>query len=259
MALSEITTRAEILVALGRSTSLSATEDALLNMIKPMAETVVRRYCQTGITQQSYTHLLPWADPIAVRDGWGFGSPHRDTYVNNLAFGGSRGLQLPEFPVRSITSLYEDQSAFAGTASGAFGSASELVEGTDFFPDYDQSGLCHSGILWRVNTMWRSRPGSIQVTYTAGYTQAELRGDVDDWQLDASDIRLATIKTIVDTFNETINQQSGQGGSAGVLKSERLGDYSYTMDTSGSGVTVEIPADAKLMLNRFRKTATMVM
>lgn len=255
----EIVTRAEALVALGKATSLSESEDALLNMIKPMAENAVRQYLQTGITQQTYTHILPlMTNPLDIRDGWE-GWPHRSVYAEGLAFTGTRGLQLPDYPIRSMTSLHEDRSAFGGTASGAFASTSLLTEGTDYYRDLDQSGLCMSGILYRISTAWYSRPGSYQAIYLAGWSEAELRGNVSDWRLDASDIRLSVMQTIVETFNDMVSQQASQGGSGGSIKSERLGDYAVAYDTSSFGATVAIPPDAKERLERFKKAYTMVM
>ncbi len=248
-----------MLVALGKSTSLSESEDGLLNMIKPWAENVVRQHVQLGIVQTTYTHFPPFlTNPIDVRDGWG-GTPHRDTLSDGLSFLGGRGLQLPEFPVRSITSLHEDRSAFAGQASGAFPASTLLTEGVDYYQDLDQAGLCSSGILWRINTRWYSRPGSYQVIYSAGWSADELRGNVTDWRLDASDIRLAVIQTVVETFNDFVNQQAGQGGTGGSVKSERLGDYAVVYDTSSVGGKISIPDDAKERLDRFMKKYTMVM
>ena len=264
MPLAEICTRAECLLYLGRGNSLTEDEDALLNMIKPMAENAIRQHLQIGVTQPidsngstvDVTRLLPHGNPLDVRDAWD--SPFRNTFDNQgLAFQG-RGLQL-EAPVRSITSVHEDRGAHAGTAAGAFGSNTELTEGEDWYQDLDDSGINRSGIIWRIGTAWPSRPRSVRVIFLHGYSEDELLGNVSDWLLDVSQIRYACIQTVAESFNEARNQQSGQGGSGGPVKSERLGDYAVTYDTKHVGPKVVIPDDAMQRLEPFMKVSQWVM
>ena len=243
MALPELVTYAEVLVYLGKGSTVTTKEAGLLTTIKPQVERMVRRYVGCGITQQAaaYTHYLPAGNPLNTRDA-------ADSTV--LSRFGTH-LQAPEFPIRTITTVSEDTGAYAGTASSPWASTSLLTAGTDYYADFDQAGLCKSGQLIRINTQWPSAPRSIELVYTAGWSVAELRGDVTDYNLDASDIRLAVLKAIAESFNEGVSQQSGQGGSGGVIKSERLGDYSVSYDTTNVGAKVELPMDAKLMLDPF--------
>ena len=259
MALSEICIIEEVIAYLGKGTSLTDKERGLLTMIKPTAETKVRQYCQYGITQQTYTHFLPEANPLDIRDGLtnlGYGGPNLS--FPNLKYLGPI-LQLPEAPAISITSVNVDRGGYAGKGTNAFASSTALTEGTEFILDELQASFSATAHLIRLGTSWPSVPRSVKVVYVAGWTAAHLQGDVTDWRLDASDIRMATIKTIIESFNEAVNQQSGQGGSGGAIKSEKIGDYSVTYDTTHSGPAVEIPDDAKLMLDRFRRADTLVM
>jgi hypothetical protein len=94
---------------------------------------------------------------------------------NNLAY-----LPLAVRPVVSITSMYQDDSAEWGTASGAFPSTTLLTAGTDYALVPDGSGL-----VQKLNGVW-DQPhgyqggvispmsaklwGNIKVTYVAGYS-----------------------------------------------------------------------------------------
>ncbi len=91
--------------------------------------------------------------------------------------------------------VWADQSAYYGSADGAFADDTELTYGEDFCLKIDQSdGTSRCGILQRIQGSWQRQmyrqggllssyvgasPGSIKVTYTAGFTPdttpAELR------------------------------------------------------------------------------------
>src|SRR3990167_8482392 len=116
-------------------------------------------------------------------------------------------------PGVSAASLHEQRGADSGKAASSFGSTTLLVDGEDYYLDTLQASFSMTGHVIRIGRSWPSEARSVKVRYTAGWTQAQLRGDVTDWRLDASDIRLATLKTISESFNEMVNQQSGQGGS----------------------------------------------
>ncbi len=145
-------------------------------------------------------------------------------------------LQMKHIPIRSIGNLYIDSSAKSGSAPDAF-TGDPKVEGSDYWVNYDSvdsSGnpVCLDGLL-RSYGLWTTTPGSIKVTYTAGYTNDELRGN--DSHIDASPIWAAILAESSRLARSVfINAETPRGFTAGPLGSERLGDYSYTLADGGS-------------------------
>jgi len=233
-----ICSRAEILAFLGKSTSLTDTEDILLSMLGPLAEQSVKDHLGYSVEQTTYTHFLPKdergtsVDPLNVSF---------DTSGDRVLMTQIRGtreyadLFLPELPVRSVDSVYSDASAYGGQASGDFASTTLLTAGTDFYIDYTTSGLCKSGRLVRIAGYWPSRARTVKVTYTGGYTQAELSTGI------ATPIKMACLLTIQQAF-------SSKGTGEGQIKSERLGDYSVEYISEKAS---KIPIKALRLLQPF--------
>src|SRR5579859_5263999 len=63
---------------------------------------------------------------------WGTNWPITQSFTDYLSGQGSRWLVLPRRPVQSITSIYLDNGAYFGEASGAFGPLTLLTQGTDY-------------------------------------------------------------------------------------------------------------------------------
>ena len=103
MALTQIVPDIEYRRYLGK-TSITDNDAALLNLLIGVVERAIRAEVQNGIVQTTYTHILPPLNPESQnrRLSVGFIGPHIER------------LQLPEFPVRSITSVYEDADAYGG-------------------------------------------------------------------------------------------------------------------------------------------------
>ena len=234
MAVAEIVDIAELLSYLGKGFGVRDSELGLIQQLKTYAERAVRRHVGTGITQASYTHILPMVD----------------SYANAVSQSGyGEVLRLPEYPVRSVTSVYEDITAYGGQGSDAFDDSTELTAGEDYYLAVDQSGLSWFGHLVRINSSWPTTAGSIKVTYTAGWTADELDGNVTDARLDVSDIKLAVLKTAGELYHEALRQQ---GQSGGEIESETLEGYSVKYVVREKA-TVAIPPDARLLLSRFRR------
>jgi hypothetical protein len=125
-------------------------------------------------------------------------------------------LWSPEVPVRSVASLYEDSSAYAGDGSSDFAAGSLLTEGTNFWVDWDKSGICRSGRIVRIGSAWPRRKGTVKATLTAGYTANELTTGI------ASGIKLGVLNAVRDEFGMTDE-------GAGDVGSMRLAEYAVTM------------------------------
>jgi len=233
-----ICARAEILSFLGKAGSVTDAEDGLLNLIAPMVEMSVKRFVGYSIEQATHTHYLPRdrrggnVDP-AVRYYDVQGGRAVAATVGGVAEAAM--LLVPELPLRSITNLYEDTSAYAGQGSSDFAPATELTSGTDFYVQYEPAGLCRSGIIRRIGGYWPARNGTVKVVYVAGYTQAELSTGI------AADIKLACLLGIQHAFGQ-------RGENAGTIKAERLGDYGVTYAVERAG---QMPRQAKKLLAPF--------
>ncbi len=102
---------------------------------------------------------------------------------------GTDRLVLRNTPVQSITSIYEDVDGYAGAGDSPFGADTLLTAGEDYVLDTQDGTASNSGIVYRINGVWRRSAshrqdsvgphvvpyaspsrGSIKVTYTYGYS-----------------------------------------------------------------------------------------
>jgi hypothetical protein len=217
----------------------SENETEAVLFLKRRAERMVRRYLGCAVTQGTYTHYLPTGNAFHDRRARSLPYYRSDNYYG-------QELKLPEYPLRSVTSIYEDRYAYAGDASGAWASTTELTAGTDYYAEWDQDGLSKRGYLLRLKTGWSSVPKSIKITYTAGWSSSELSGDVTDVALDASDIQLATLKYIAKAYLT----RGGEGG--GVIQSEQLADFKVTY-SSNEKRDEYLTDELREMLNQYKR------
>lgn len=243
MAVNRIITLAEAKVALGKASSITKSEEGLINTLIRLVERHVKQYVGHNIIQTTYTEYYPSANPLNIRDA-AFGN------VSHIG----PTLQLTNTPVQSITSVYERRGARAGTTSPGFDSDALLTNGDDYYLDVDEDGLSFNGLLIRVGNNWPGDPRSVQVTYSGGWSADQINGNVTNPKLDASDIKMATMITLQDMFNDFKNAQSGQSGNSGPIQREKLGDYEVEYGSDGSaGFRVIIPTQAKELLNPYRR------
>ena len=237
---------------MGIPDTASVGELNVVSMSKKLVENSIRRYLGYSITQpdSDYVHYLPNIDQVSQVKyrNW-------DTTVGPA-------LQLPETPVRSITSVYLDTEAHAGSATSPWPSSSQLTEGSDFYVDYSESGFSMSGLLIRVGNSWPSKARSVKITYNAGWTSDEISGTTNSMTLDASPIRLAVLTQLQDSYNRVKTAQGSASTYSGNIKRERLADYevelsdSSEMDSDGivSGIpTYPLLASVREMLQPYRK------
>jgi hypothetical protein len=81
----------------------------------------------------------------------------------------------------------------------------------------------------RTTRGWPKYPGSIKISYYAGFTASELAGE--STMIDASPIWEAMLNETARRVKRTLMNQkrTGMGFIGGTITSERLGDYSYTL------------------------------
>lgn len=251
-----LTTRGEILVALGKSASITDADLSLLDMIHPLAESALQTWMSQNLIRPAtaVSEYYPIGQPMA--DQGLLDNLERSPSSERAVFYGGRPnaqrteiLQLKHTPV--ITTglvVKEDPSGFAGQADGSFGSGTTLELGVDYWLDIDDAtnGVSRSGILYREGG-WPTEPRSIKVTYFGGWTVAQLASGI------AGAIRLAAIKTVVANYKyfELLH-----GKTVGPISSRSIGKYSESRDVqiaaAVSGFICSVPPTAQQDLQPFR-------
>jgi len=253
--LSSICTVSDVLTYLGKAGTADDAARGLLQMLIPLAEESIRNHVGYSVTQQTYTQLYPDRDMSSDNGGDEF----VDITNGRVSFrqgGSTRILQLQELPVRSITTVKEDSSAYAGQGNSDFASITALTSGTDYYLDVDQSGICRTGHLIRIGATWPNRGRSVQVTYVAGYTSAELDGTATAG-IRAQAIRFAAIIAVAASFNEADIQGSGDQGAGGAKASETISTNSHAVaydtaaNTLNAGWAVDLPPKSISLLEPF--------
>lgn len=220
--------------------ALTAGQEFALERIRLAAEKAARRYVGSSIEQATYTHILP-------------NGLERTSDV----------LRLPEFPVRSITTVHLDLKAYHGQATNAFAASTLLTAGTHYYLRTDYTGLALMGHLVRIGGFygsglrpsWPRESGTVKVVYVAGWSADELAGDVASNYLDASQIKDAVLATVADYWHELQNQQTSL--HPGDVVTESLEGWSETKLTTPTEkpMTAQLSDKAKDMLAPFRRAA----
>jgi len=220
----------------------------VINTAIKRAEGAIKRFLRYDPVRSSKTEFYPQTD--VVQDGHYVWEVNDSVaYQRSLTQGRSDRLLLKRIPVRSITELRVDYDGRFGTQSGSFGADSLKTEGEDYWANFDGvdsdgNGFCSDGMVRSVG-MWPTTPGSVKITYTAGYSADELHGQ--DSVLDASPIAEAalieTVRRVRRMFG--VNAKNSQLGFVpGTIESEKLGDYSYKLGSGGSSAAGSLKAGA---------------
>lgn len=223
----------ELLLALGISSSPTEDQRAVALMALNAASGAIRRYLKYDPTYAARTEYYPGGDTAqGGRSVWEANDTH--AYERMITSASSTELQVLHTPIRAISDLRVDYDGRAGTQSGAFGSATQKTEGTDFWANFDSvdsdgNKYCRDGII-RSHGLWPNTPGSVKITYTAGYKAKELRGE--DTKIDATGIWEACLDEATRRFLKIQSRRKTRAGWAGPLTSESLGDYSYSADSA---------------------------
>lgn len=251
----------EVLLELGLSASATDEERAMASVAVVRAEGAVRRFLHYDPELLQRTEFYPQADRSLRSGGSVWESEGGTAYLRNLAGASASGLQLQHIPVRSVDDLRIDYDGRSGTRAGSFPLTSLKVEGSDYWPNYDGEdgntppvGICRDGILKSAGR-WPAYTGAVRVVYRAGYSPAELHGQVP--LVDASPINEAVVDEAVRRVRraQVWKKRTGVGFAAGPMTSEKLGDYGYTIDASLAsrlfGSAFELTPETRAKLNSF--------
>jgi hypothetical protein len=250
----------EVLLELGLSGSSTEEERALASVAVVKAEGDVKRYLKYDPVQTSRTEYYPIVNLNQNRVGvWE--ANDSSAYLRRFNEAVGNELQVKHIPIRATTAiqLWIDYDGRFGTKSGSFAAATLKTEGEDYWPNYDgvddaSSAICRDGLIRSIG-LWPTEPGSVKITYTAGYNDAELHGQ--DSLVDASPIVSAIISEAARKVKKAlVNAKSDSvGWAGGPFTSESLGDYSYSIDSSTSnrlfGSSVGLTTESKEMLRDF--------
>ncbi len=245
----------EVLAELG-ITSPTANETSVVTAAMVKAASVVKKHLRYDPVQLQRTEFYPQRRLQSPPGESVWEVNDSVAYIREVSDFATDELQLQHIPIRSIQYLYIDSEGRGGSTPGGFADSTLKTEGTDFWPNYDLidsagAKVCRDGILRSIG-LWTITPGSVKVVYTAGYNQAELRGT--DSIIDASPIWEAVLNETVRRVRRVLATQKGSIGlPVGVLASENLGDYSYSLDSSAAGRLFGGPlsADSVQLLGEF--------
>lgn len=235
-----IVVSSDVLMELGLSSGATAEEIAVVASCIKRAEGAIKRFLHYDPSSKSRTEYYPQQDIRSSGDGmWEVNDT--EAYIRSLSGASTNELQLQCIPVRSIESLYIDYDGRSGTKDGAFSEDCLKIEGVDYWANFDQldsSGdkVCMDGIL-RSQGLWPTTPGCVKVIYTAGYTADELQGNDDT--IDASPIWEVALDEACRRVRKmfSLKKNARVGFVPGVLVSENLGDYSYSIDAASAKQT----------------------
>lgn len=249
-----IVSRSEILLALGKQTSATDAEVAYIDMIHPLVECAVQDFLQVEVENKVQVEILP-AKPMAfereilISDYERIGSG-----VVAVHAGGLASLHLRHTPAFKDGTLEvrEDADAPQTDPASAFDSDSILTYGDDYWLDITREEtiggtvnyISDTGTIHRFGS-WPNVPRTVKVTYTAGWTVAQLNNGF------AGAVKLAVLDTMAILFegNDELRDPT--------KTSESIGKYSYStggnvgVDAAAAG-SVNLPPAAMSRLQPYR-------
>lgn len=228
----------EVLLELGLSSSVTDEERAIANVSLSKAEGAIKRHLRYDPVQRERTEYYPQRDYDYQAAGAVWEVEGGQAVLRQVAGAATSELQIRHVPIRSVSDLRIDYDGRSGTSAGAFAAETTKTLGVDFWPnndgrDSDGNEVCRDGILRSIGS-WPTSPGSVRITYTAGYTAAELHGQ--DTIIDASPIAEAVMDEALRRARKIflLKKKAAVGFVAGAFTSERLGDYSYSGEGSAA-------------------------
>ena len=253
---------AEARIALGLAASITDADRGLIELLLPMVDGAIKTALHYDPIQKEHIEWYPRVRIDLSQSEGTWDSDGTKAYWQSYS-ALDDCLQLEHLPVRSIGEVKVDYNGGFGQKANTFGNDTIQTAGTDYFQDQIRDGLNMTGHLYS-RTGWPAEPGSVKVTYTAGYSNDEFAGRAST-SIDASPIKHAALITILKAFKSfKANQKQGSAGFvAGQITSESLGSYSYQIDGDGAGMLtgfqVSISPEADELLQKFKHYGLMAL
>lgn len=261
---------AEVKTYLGLGASATDAQIGLIEMLMPGVDDLIKSFLGWNVIQATYTHLLPDIDMFDIYYGnLDLGVPF-DANGSRISYafpGNPQILQVPEIPLRSVTSLYADYSSAGGQGPADFPAGSLLAEGTDYYIDFDavtdptpnaRKGVGWTGHIRRwIGSVWPARQRTAMVTYVAGVTPDELDGVATFPSGRVRNIKLAAIQACAAAFNQAKATQVNGLGAQGPITSEKIGDGTFSYHEGAvaqmTGMMTSLPYGVECMLRPFAR------
>ena len=172
----------------------------LAAQVQALAEQQVKDFLGWGeVEQQTWVEYYPREQGAAnTNDPHYIVASNHQRAIAGLYFAPNI-IQLQQLPVRSITEVREDATAYFGQEPNSFGSNTILQPGPDYFLKFENPAIygvqpiSWSGHLVRRAFWFPGTVGSVMVTYVAGFTPGELSGR---WQV----FKTAVLETAADLY-----------------------------------------------------------
>lgn len=282
-----IVTNAEARTALNLMPTITEAQQARLILAMSAGHAAVKNHLMYDPEQRSYTkQLYPRAEINAAGDLEGFWDV--DSTRRRAVWEARNGifsyLQLEHLPVRQVSEVLVDPAALFGQGPDDFGTGTAWTQGVEFMVEWDQKanadgtiGICRTGQLISRGA-WPVTPGTVQVSYVAGYSPAEFAGPAtvtntnDDGKItmagvDASPVKTAALLEVMRYYHlfKTLGMNTLTGlHVAGPLQSESLGSYSYSLASGQqvallTGMQIAISPEAAMHLEGFVHMGQMVL
>lgn len=267
-----IVLESEVRAALGLMPSITDAQQARLMLAVMSGHAAIRKHLKYDPEQKSgNAEFYPRADAgydPGFEGQWDVNASHtRAIFETRRDL--HKYLQLARIPVRSVSAVLVDPAARFGQQSGDFGNGTSWEAGEDYAVEWDEDGVSRSGMLIATGA-WPSAPGTVKVTYRAGYSPLEFagqatanetdaNGNVTKIGVDASPIKAACLMTCMAQFHMLHNfSQSALTGLLvpGPKSSESLGSYSYSLASGAAaamvaGMQLEIPPAGQMLLEDY--------
>jgi hypothetical protein len=255
-----ILTAAEARVALGLTTIVDL-DRALIEMLLPKIDAAIASEIKYDPQYKQYVEWYPRMELMNVAGQEGVW----DTSGKTAFFGTinrASTLQLAALPVRKIDEVRVDYIGGFGQKANSFTDDKVWALGTQWWQDLTAQGKNETGHVFSIGG-WPREPGSVKVTYWAGYSEDELLGRASqgpnngDVAINASGIKNAAMLTMVKAFKtvKAHGLQGRAGMAAGPITSERLQDYQYSTSegliSAVAGMQISVPSEAKQNLAPF--------
>jgi hypothetical protein len=227
------------------------TDDPLVSLVHAPIERAINQHVGWEVEQASYTKYYPKTERGGDSSYFpgGFGGIAK-------AGGTSRILMLDhKYVIPTGLQVWEYSGANFGE-SASFGADSLLTSGEHYVLDLDDANVSKTGHLKRLGADWPKSRGSVKVTYTAGFTAAELAGRSGN--TNASDIKYAVLLAILKAYNQVQAQRKKTAtGTAGVITGETIDGYSYRLDPGATqlltAMTNTLPLEVQQRLSPYRR------
>lgn len=234
---------------------LSSAMTQFLELIQPWVESAIAQVLGYNLEQATYTEYCPASG--SERPPLEFGIDVGWDLIGGVVAPRTRGdptmgvLQLKNLPVRSVTSVNENLSAWSKGVTDGDWPAASLLPVQAYRLDQPENGYCMNGRLIRVVGSWTTIPRTVRVVYVGGYTAGELDGRY-------AQVKLACLLSLGWWWSKAMQSSQAVKGGGAIALQVAIRDFSVTLGnpsalgaTPGTWVHNILPPEAMNILSQF--------